>query len=1002
MPAAEDASALKQKGNLHFQNGKFAEAVALYKRAESTAPQDPVYPSNLSAALYELGDYSACFQAICRAVSNASNPKDDHSSLLSRLSLRMAKSLSLGSRNGMINTFTIEKEKTAVERLKTLGKSSDPKSELAITWEQWRRVEEEAKSVSNGVEEAKTRLTRLPLYRKIFCPSLEYYSIGQDDPLSIVEDWGPQPEEANPMNLSHLTAEQRAHLAFLFAGVARHVYASMIGIHRAYERLSKLHKKELNVHLTLLDIHPTALARDLIIMLLLEDLISAKSRTECDEIKATILYTFASALMPPVCFQRFMNTVDHLLTILQSDPAKLPSWIYIVPSVIPSLIDSLTYWKTRAPSKSSSMTLQYHTPSSETNGEMLDSLPIIAAEMQAHEAERTKALRAEVDKMPDKEVIKRARELMPEIPDYPKASDPEGDRGLWLKLARDEILDYFLEATGSGGFDKGVMTMEAALYKGVKVLVPPKKILKESKPLEEAWRVLRDIEDRRRRPSPETTDEGVKSAKTFIENNWKPNISLFDSFQEQAYAKPGWKNFGATLTTEHATGYPDLCFETFDIMQQLEQAAERLGVLDKKRDINKDCPSFSIASAFFDGVAEALKAMKDKVKWEILRGDMCQRLLSMRLGKDTDRPEEFPRKFMRIWQSNVPDYTHGPLNSAIYVAPCLEDDPHASTSSNCLLNCGNWKSGDDFCHTYTLLYSSELKRFLGLRVKDMVPVFGLITLVPLSQSYPLPLSQLTSRAELTHWLTRILLNTIAPGDAQRDRWRVRLPNNLTTFLNILLHLHNIGYPGHYLSHFLSDVVTDSLYSTAVPYVGQAPIPLREHDRSVPKRKLHLHPWMLDFELMISSAYEMLPFPLLLPNDSQKSEDDFHVASMDEMGCYEANMTQWALSYNTPFLFNNDPTLSLVFRQPGAPEANILAKKMNEVVEGKLTKKGQIYVQTIVEQCDMRSGKVVWKMRKSRFEKMKREGWTVEPIRNDIQQTAAYRVPWSDWKEATSL
>jgi hypothetical protein len=73
--------------------------------------------------------------------------------------------------------------------------------------------------------------------------------------------------------------------------------------------------------------------------------------------------------------------------------------------------------------------------------------------------------------------------------------------------------------------------------------------------------------------------------------------------------------------------------------------------------------------------------------------------------------------------------------------------------------------------------------------------------------------------------------------------------------------------------------------------------------------------------------------------------------------------------------------------------------MGDIIEGKLTKKGQIYIQSIVEQCDMRSGKVIWMMRKSRFEQMKREGWTLELIRYDLQETSESYILFEDPRKA---
>jgi hypothetical protein len=152
---------------MSFFNTQYANSDNCDLQAESAAPHDPVYPSNLSAALYELGDYSACFEAICRAVANVSSSKDDHSSLLLRLATRLAKTLSHGLRNGAINKSMIERENLAVEQLKSLSKSSDPKSELSSAWAQWRRVESEVVLVLAGVDDAKSRLTQLPLYRNI-------------------------------------------------------------------------------------------------------------------------------------------------------------------------------------------------------------------------------------------------------------------------------------------------------------------------------------------------------------------------------------------------------------------------------------------------------------------------------------------------------------------------------------------------------------------------------------------------------------------------------------------------------------------------------------------------------------------------------------------------------------------------------------------------------------------------------------------------------------------
>jgi hypothetical protein len=93
------------------------------------------------------------------------------------------------------------------------------------------------------------------------------------------------------------------------------------------------------------------------------------------------------------------------------------------------------------------------------------------------------------------------------------------------------------------------------------------------------------------------------------------------------------------------------------LIRQIDEFNKRSkGVYNTKRKLDRDCPSYSIVASFFDAVIDGLKVMKGKIQLEIIEGDMCQVLLGMNLGTGIDRlrPAHFPRKFLRIWQSNVP------------------------------------------------------------------------------------------------------------------------------------------------------------------------------------------------------------------------------------------------------------------------------------------------------------------------------------------------------------
>jgi hypothetical protein len=87
---------------------------------------------------------------------------------------------------------------------------------------------------------------------------------------------------------------------------ARHVYGTLIGIYRAFTSLPPAKRSNFKVHITLLDIHPVALTRDLCIMMLLHELCEMGDNSNMlgTEIKATIFYTYVGVVMPSYCHER--------------------------------------------------------------------------------------------------------------------------------------------------------------------------------------------------------------------------------------------------------------------------------------------------------------------------------------------------------------------------------------------------------------------------------------------------------------------------------------------------------------------------------------------------------------------------------------------------------------------------------------------------------------------------------------------------------------------------
>ena len=92
--------------------------------------------------------------------------------------------------------------------------------------------------------------------------------------------------------------------------IARHVFATLFDLGPAYEKLSAEKRRTLRVHFTLLDHQPAMIARDLCVLMLLNqlmaidesDIANAVSRAE---IEATLAYTYVGLLMPNYCAERY-------------------------------------------------------------------------------------------------------------------------------------------------------------------------------------------------------------------------------------------------------------------------------------------------------------------------------------------------------------------------------------------------------------------------------------------------------------------------------------------------------------------------------------------------------------------------------------------------------------------------------------------------------------------------------------------------------------------------
>lgn len=96
-----------------------------------------------------------------------------------------------------------------------------------------------------------------------------------------------------------------------------------------------------------------------------------------------------------------------------------------------------------------------------------------------------------------------------------------------------------------------------------------------------------------------------------------------------------------------------MSLDSFGCVQEIARFSEQKGLKDMNKGRKTASPAFSYLVTFFEATVAAAKAMKDHLRIEFMGGEINAQLSKISLGVDR-RPAEFPRKFTRIWLSNIP------------------------------------------------------------------------------------------------------------------------------------------------------------------------------------------------------------------------------------------------------------------------------------------------------------------------------------------------------------
>lgn len=194
---------------------------------------------------------------------------------------------------------------------------------------------------------------------------------------------------------------------------------------------------------------------------------------------------------------RFHAVVRIALANLQQSPPKLPAWVHVASTAIPSMLDSLRLWDAEIAGKTTVGMLQNH---KENVAELLQHAsdllhePITVPKGLDPENVDLKALAAlsiHVHRTPDEEVI---RHLAPRMGPCPGLNLPQ-ERKLWLKDAREMMLGAMLLSSQASGDSSDLtpkeLKQEKLWYNDMSVYVPPISLRKRHPAFDELWAKVR-------------------------------------------------------------------------------------------------------------------------------------------------------------------------------------------------------------------------------------------------------------------------------------------------------------------------------------------------------------------------------------------------------------------------------------------------------------------------------------------------------------------------------
>jgi len=258
-----------------------------------------------------MGLYAQCIEDIDTALGL---DKNKSSALEQKLVPRLVKSY-----------LQVNDHEAAIGALETVSESGNK----AILDSVCRRLADS--SLLDEYKYRRVRLQQMPRYLPSLDPVREYYVVGHDEACSQID--------------ASMLDQSDQSISILFGGIgdARNLYATLLKVDQLEGELLQLPTRK--YHVTINDIKPETLARDLLMFFLLNDLgrIRESSENERRDILTTIFFLYIASVVPQRVSRHIQVTVERVVAALQSGNG-IPTWVHIYERDKVLLLKTLDSW----------------------------------------------------------------------------------------------------------------------------------------------------------------------------------------------------------------------------------------------------------------------------------------------------------------------------------------------------------------------------------------------------------------------------------------------------------------------------------------------------------------------------------------------------------------------------------------------------------------------------------------------------------------------------------